>query len=147
MFAKLFVIIFVLFYFLIPKVIFAQTSSCCSQNGGVYACNSSTSELYCKDGTISRECVCKITTPTPSPSPIPTPIPTLPSCVAYSTYDTTLNACKCNSGYIVKDNPASKRPKIGTAPQGIKPKKEKRNKFGRTKDEQELHEWLEDNPR
>jgi hypothetical protein len=47
-------------------------------------------------------------------------------------------------GYIVKDNPASKKPKIGAAPQPLKPK---RNKQGRTKEEQELHEWMEDNPR
>jgi hypothetical protein len=44
-------------------------------------------------------------------------------------------------GYVVKNNPASKKPKIGAAPQPL------RNKQGRTKDEQELHEWMEDNPR
>jgi len=49
-----------------------------------------------------------------------------------------------SGGIIVKDNPASKKPKIGAAPQPLKPK---RNKQGRTKEEQELHEWLEDNPR
>ena len=47
-----------------------------------------------------------------------------------------------SGGYVVKDNPASKKPKVGAAPQPLQ-----RNKQGRTKDEQELHEWLEDNPR
>jgi hypothetical protein len=42
-----------------------------------------------------------------------------------------------HGGVIVKDNPASKRPKVGAAPQPMR----------RTKEEQELHEWLEDNPR
>jgi len=45
-------------------------------------------------------------------------------------------------GYIVKDNTASKKPKVGAAPQPLV-----KNKYGRTKDEQELHEWMEDNPR
>jgi hypothetical protein len=49
--------------------------------------------------------------------------------------------CGRRGGYVVKDNPASKKPKVGAAPQPL------RNKQGRTKDEQELHEWLEDNPR
>lgn len=44
-------------------------------------------------------------------------------------------------GIIVKPKIDSKRPKVGAAPQPM------RNKQGRTKDEQELHEWLEDNPR
>jgi len=52
------------------------------------------------------------------------------------------NRAKSSGGYIVKNNPASKKPKVGAAPQPLQ-----RNKQGRTKDEQELHEWLEDNPR
>jgi hypothetical protein len=42
-----------------------------------------------------------------------------------------------SGGVIVKDNPASKKPKVGAAPQPMR----------RTKEEQELHEWLENNPR
>lgn len=108
MLARVSIFAFILFSFLMPGVVFAQTSSCCSQNGGVYACNSATSQLYCKDGTLSRECTCHVSTPTPSPSPTPTPIPTavptVPACVAYSTFDSASNSCKCNSGYAVNDN-------------------------------------------
>lgn len=92
-----------LFSFLAPRATFAQ-ASCCSTNGGAYACDYSTSTLYCKDGTVSRECTCKQATPTPSPSPSPTPAPTLPACVPNSSYDTSSKNCKCNSGYTVKDN-------------------------------------------
>lgn len=93
----------VLFFFLIPLGVFAQTS-CCSANGGVYACDYSTSVLYCKDGTVSRECSCRQITPTPTLSPTPTIIPTLPACVPNSSFDANLRACKCNSGYTVKDS-------------------------------------------
>lgn len=104
MLVKVFVFVFIyLFLIFAPREIFAQ-SSCCSTNGGAYACDYSTSTLYCKDGSISRECTCKQVTPTPSSSPTPTPIPTLPACVPNSSYDTGLKSCKCNSGYTVKDN-------------------------------------------
>jgi hypothetical protein len=46
-----------------------------------------------------------------------------------------------SGGVIVKDMPKTPKPKIYPAPQPM------RNKQGRTKDEQELHEWMEDNPR
>lgn len=42
----------------------------------------------------------------------------------------------------VKDNPTQPKPIIEPAPQSTK-----RNKQGRTPDEQELHEYMEDNPR
>jgi hypothetical protein len=48
------------------------------------------------------------------------------------------NRSKCK----VKDKTSTKKPDIQPAPQS--PKK---NKFGRTPDEQALHEWMEDNPR
>lgn len=104
MLIKVFVFVFVaIFSILTPRTVFSQTS-CCNANGGVYACDYSTSTLYCKDGTVSRECSCKQVTPTPIPSPTPTPVPTLPACVANSSYDTSIKACKCSSGYTVKDN-------------------------------------------
>jgi hypothetical protein len=46
-------------------------------------------------------------------------------------------------GIIVKPKNNSERPKVGPAPQPFV----RRNKYGRTADEQELHEWMEDNPR
>lgn len=107
-------LIFVLFFLVLPQnKIYAQTSSCCSANGGIYGCNTVTSELYCKDGTISRECTCKASSPTPTPTPSPTPIPTstpvfspipTPVCIAFSTYDQSLKMCKCNDGYTVNEN-------------------------------------------
>lgn len=93
----------VLIFYFIPTGSFAQTA-CCSQNGGVYACDYSTSKLYCRDGTVSKDCTCKKVTYTPTPSPKPTPVPTLPFCVPHSTYDKSLKGCKCDSGYIVSDN-------------------------------------------
>jgi len=45
-------------------------------------------------------------------------------------------------GIIVKPRTNTEKPKVYPAPQPLK-----RNKQGRTEDEQELHEWLEDNPR
>lgn len=81
---------------------FAQLS-CCSQNGGTYACDYSTSKLYCKDGTVSTECTCRpADTPTPNPSPTPTttPTPTPITCPAFSTYYLQARVCKCNTGYL-----------------------------------------------
>ncbi len=104
MLLKVFVFVFIfLFLVFTPREIFAQTS-CCSANGGPYACDYGTSTLYCKDGTVSRECSCKQVSPTPSPIPTSTPIPTLPACVVNSTYDAISKNCKCDSGYTVKDN-------------------------------------------
>jgi hypothetical protein len=104
MLVKVFVFVLLsLFLILSPRTVFAQ-ASCCTANGGAYACDYETSTLYCKDGTVSRECTCKQVSPTPTPSPTATPVPTLPTCVPNSTYDTSINACKCNSGYTVKDN-------------------------------------------
>jgi len=107
MLVKVFIFILVyLFITLSPRAIFAQ-ASCCSANGGAYACDYITSTLYCKDGTVSRECTCKQATPTTMPTPTPTILPaqpTLPTCVPNSSYDTSIKACKCSSGYTVKDN-------------------------------------------
>ena len=47
-----------------------------------------------------------------------------------------------HGGCNVKPKTNTKRPDIVPGPQSSK-----RNKQGRTKDEQELHEWMEDNPR
>jgi hypothetical protein len=52
------------------------------------------------------------------------------------------NKCATHGGCNVKPKTNAKRPNVFPAPQ-----KPIRNKYGRTKDEQELHEWLEDNPR
>jgi hypothetical protein len=49
---------------------------------------------------------------------------------------------KSSGGCNVKNSSKTKRPNVHPAPQPPV-----RNKQGRTKDEQELHEWLEDNPR
>lgn len=100
------ILLFLLVLFFQPTVVFAQLS-CCSQNGGTYACDYSTSKLYCKDGTVSTECTCRpADTPTPMPGPSPTvaPSPTPPACPAYSAYDAASRVCKCNAGYLANGN-------------------------------------------
>lgn len=103
---KLAVLILIFILYIFPDSSFAVT--CCVDHGGEYACNYTTGELYCKDGTLSKDCTCRrvtlTPTLTPTPTPMPTTNPTLPSCVANSTYDKNLKICKCNSGYTADEN-------------------------------------------
>lgn len=102
---KRYIIFFlVLFFFAFPSVVFADPS-CCVNHGGEYACNASTSQLYCADGTISTDCTCRVVaTPTPTPSPTVTPtltpVVSPPTCPDLASYDPTLQTCKCHPGYI-----------------------------------------------
>lgn len=93
-------VIVLLFYY--PKQIFA-VSNCCYGHDGIYACNTQTGQLYCRDGTISNVCSCQ--TASPTPTPVPTAVPTQTeqevSCPANAALNTTSQECACNSGYVV----------------------------------------------
>lgn len=99
----LFFSLFVFLYFY-PIRAFAQVD-CCSADGGNYACNNQTGQLYCRDGKISTTCTCQIP-PTATPIPTATPVPSLiqPECPVNSSFDVTSQECTCNSGYVVSNN-------------------------------------------
>jgi hypothetical protein len=102
---KHFFFLLLIIFFTFPLNTFAE-ESCCSSQGGAYYCEAATSKLYCKDGSVSSDCTCRLAdTPTPSPSPIPTLVPTTiqPECPSFSSYDTASGVCKCQSGYAANN--------------------------------------------
>lgn len=102
---KTFLLFFLIFSFF-PQPAFAQLD-CCGAHGGNYACDFSTKQLYCKDGTVSTVCSCtpqNTPTPTIGPTETPTPTPTNPPCPNFASYDASSKSCKCVSGYVVNEN-------------------------------------------
>jgi hypothetical protein len=97
-------VIILLFYY--PKQVFAATN-CCLGHDGIYACDTQTGQLYCRDGTVSNACSCQAPispTPTPVPTLIPTQAPQVDSCPDNASINTTSDECVCNSGYVASDD-------------------------------------------
>jgi hypothetical protein len=98
----------VLVYLLTPSPVSAA-DTCCLDHGGDYACDYSTSQLYCKDGTVSTQCSCQAApTATPVPTAIPTdtpvPVSPAPSCPVNASFRASGNSCTCNAGFVVSNN-------------------------------------------
>lgn len=101
-----FTITFLSFTFYFSEKSYSQ-ATCCVGHGGEYACDYTNGTLYCRDGTISTDCTCKIlVSPTPknTPTPVKKATPTLPKCPANSTYNRSSNLCECVDGFTVFEN-------------------------------------------
>ena len=105
---KAVLVIFIFFGLFLTTEAYGEVT-CCVGHGGEYACDYTNGTLYCKDGSISSDCTCRMVTPTLTPvptftpTPIKSPVPT-PSCVVNATYDTSNRMCQCISGYTAYEN-------------------------------------------